>query len=427
MSERSERTNVTGLRRPNEGSWHRPDVVVVGAGLAGLNAARLLCAAGLEVAVLEAGDAAGGRVRTDRVDGVLLDRGFQLFNPAYPQAPRVFDLDALQLRTFGAGVMVAHGNTRQVLADPRRMPREALSAVRLPIGSLREKLAFARWAAVVGFGRADRIKRQPDTSLAEGLRARGLTGALTTGVLRPFLAGVLAEDEFATSLRLAELLVRSFVRGTPGVPAAGMQALPDQLVAGLPAGTLHLNTPVTTVRPGSLDSAEGIWQPRAVLVAAGPLASAALIGAPAPYVRALTTFYHLAPRSPAKKPLLHVDSDRRGPLVNTAVITDAAPSYAPGRTLIASTVLGERPDVELEARTHAALVYGVDVTGWEHIATYPIAAALPATPPGTALRRPVALGDGLFTAGDHRDTASIQGALVSGRRAAAAVRTYLGA
>ncbi len=404
------------------------DVVVVGAGLAGLNAARLLTAAGLEVAVLESSDGPGGRVRTDRVDGVLLDRGFQLFNPSYPDAPRAFDLDALQLCSFDAGVTVAHGDTRHVLADPRRLPREMLGALRLPLGSLREKVAFARWAAEVGYGPAARIKRRTDTSLVDGLGRRGLNGALTIGVVRPFLAGVLAEDQFATSMRLAELLVRSFVRGTPGVPATGMQALPDQLAAHLPEGALHLNTKVTAVRTGSVESTHGTWRAEAVIVAAGPLASADLIGVVPPAVNSLTTFYHLAPSSPGARALLHIDAEARGPLVNTAVMTDAAPSYAPGRTLIASTVLGADGSVATEGRVrrHAGIVYGTDPSAWEHIATYPIRAALPSTPPGTPLRAPVDLGDGLFTAGDHRDTASIQGALVSGRRAAEAVRIAIG-
>jgi phytoene dehydrogenase-like protein len=60
------------------------DVVVVGAGLAGLQSARRLERLGLRVTVLEAGDAVGGRVRTDKVDGFLCDRGFQVLNPSYP-------------------------------------------------------------------------------------------------------------------------------------------------------------------------------------------------------------------------------------------------------------------------------------------------------------------------------------------------------
>ena len=74
---------------------------------------------------------------------------------------------------------------------------------------------------------------------------------------------------------------------------------------------------------------------------------------------------------------------------------------------------------------HAGVIYGTDTTAWRHVASYPIPDALPDTPPGTGIRRPVALGSGRYVAGDHRDTASLQGALVSGRRVAAAVRRTL--
>jgi predicted NAD/FAD-dependent oxidoreductase len=407
---------------------HTAEVVVVGAGLAGLRAALELSSAGLEVAVLEAGDAAGGRVRTDRVDGMLLDRGFQLLNPAYPQAPVVFDLAALDLHSFGAGVVVAHGRRRDVLADPRRMPRYALDGVRFPLGSVREKLAFVRWAAGLGYCPASRRTRSRDAAdveLAVRLRAVGLTGPLTDGVLRPFLAGVLAEDRFGTSARFAELLVRSFVRGTPALPAAGMQALPDQLAARLPAGALHLDSPVRAVRTDGVDADTGSWRARAVVVASDPCTAARLTDRPEPSMRPLTTWYHLAPRSPARAPLLHVDAERRGPLVNTGVLTDVVPSYAPGRTLVSSSALGT--DVSDDAaRAHLAVIYGVATAEWELVASYRIPGALPATPPGTPLRQPVELGTGLFVAGDHRDTASLQGALVSGRRAARAVLARLG-
>jgi phytoene dehydrogenase-like protein len=403
------------------------DVVVIGAGLAGLVAARVLCGAALDVVLLEAQDGPGGRVRTDCVDGMLLDRGFQLLNPSYPQAPRTFDLRGLRLRPFEAGTMVAHGNRRHVVGDPRRMPKDALGALLLPLGSLREKLAFARWIAEIGFGPAARIKRGDDSSLADELRRRGIHGGLADGVLRPFLAGVLGEDEFRTSRRLAELLVRSFVRGTPALPEDGMQALPDQLAARLPDGVLRLATPATAVRAGAVDTAAGTITTRAVVVATDAPAAAELTGARSPSVRALTTFYHVAPSSPATRRLLHLDADRRGPLVNTAVLTDTVPSYAPERTLVSSTVLGADASAEMEraVRAHAAIIYGTDTSRWEHVASYPIPHALPDTPPGTPVRQEVSLGDGLYVAGDHRDTASIQGALVSGRRVAAAVRRDL--
>ncbi|MEO6702919.1 MAG: NAD(P)/FAD-dependent oxidoreductase [Jatrophihabitantaceae bacterium] len=402
---------------------HAVDVVVVGAGLAGLAAARKLTLAGRQVLLAEAADAVGGRVRTDQLDGLLLDRGFQLLNPAYPEVRRVVDLDALRLQPFEAGAVIAHGSGRGVVGDPRRLPRDLPSTLRLPLGSWREKIALARWAVEIGYGPVKRLKAQADLSLAEALGRRGLDGALTSGVLRPFLAGVLGEDELATSAVFAELLVRSFVRGTPAIPAGGMQALPEQLAAGLPAGTLSLLTKVNGLHGSRVETDRGEVRARAVLVAADPVTAATLTGLPSPTMRALTTFYYLAERPPTDRALLHLDADRRGPLVNTAVISNAAPSYAPGRHLVAATTLGSDASTgaELAARKHAGLIYGCASADWELVASYPIAGALPDTPPGTLLRRDVRLGEGRYVAGDHRDTSSIQGALVSGRRAAEAV------
>ncbi|MDP9118593.1 MAG: FAD-dependent oxidoreductase [Actinomycetota bacterium] len=398
------------------------DVAVVGAGLAGLTAARVLCDAGLAVAILEAGDEPGGRVRTDRVDGILLDRGFQLLNAAYPQFRRV-DLAPLRLQEFDAGVVIAHGGVRSIASDPRRSPRDLAATARLPLGSVREKLACLRWALEVGYGPPRRIKGRRDESLEATLRRRRINGRLADGVLRPFLAGVLGEEELRTSTVLAELLVRAFVRGTPALPTAGMRALPDQLASALPTGVLHRNVTVRAVTDAQVATDRGTVRTRAVVVAADPRSAAALAGMPAPQMRSLTTFYHRADESPSTRALLHVDADRRGPAVNTAVVTNAAPTYAPGQCLIATTVLGSDagPKMEAAARRHAGIIYGVDPAGWELLASYPIADALPDTPPGTPLRKPVRLSPSLFVAGDHRDTPSLQGAMVSGRRAASAV------
>ncbi len=126
--------------------------------------------------------------------------------------------------------------------------------------------------------------------------------------------------------------------------------------------------------------------------------------------------------------MLVLDGDRGGPLVNTVVLSQAAPSYAPGRVLVSSSALGchGSAEAEREARAHAARLHGVRPGGWEHVATYVIPEALPAMPPPHDFRRPVRLAPGLYVAGDHRDSGSIQGALVSGRRAADAVLADLG-
>jgi phytoene dehydrogenase-like protein len=404
------------------------DVVVVGAGLAGLSCALELWRAGVSVAVLEQSDSVGGRVRTDRVDGMLLDRGFQQLNPAYPALSGLVDLDALDLRAFEAGVVVASNGNRTVLADPRRSPKDVLGALSSETGRLLEKVKFASYVARAAWLPADRVKSRADCSIGMALDRAGVSGRLRRAVINPFLAGVLAEDGQDTSRVFTDLLLRTFAKGSPGLPAHGMQALPDQLAARLPAGTLHLRHTARSVTGGAVAVDGGTWRARAVVVAADPAAAARMLGLSRPRMRASTAHYYWAASSPASRRMLHIDGDRSGPVLNTSVVSDVATTYCTAGALISSSVLGARDDTETAdlVRRQLGRIYGADTSGWERVATYPITDALPAMMPPLRVRQAVDLGDGLFVAGDHRDTASIQGALVSGRRAASAVLRRLG-
>ena len=399
------------------------DVVIVGAGLAGLAAARHLVSSGLAVRVLEASDGVGGRVRSERVDGITVDRGFQLLNPAYPEARRVLDLDALALRSFEPGVLLATADRRTRVSDPRRRPGDLLATALHAPGTRGDQLRFARYAAHVLRADPRALREAVDSTVGEAWRP---FGALTTDALAPFLTGVLFDDSLGTSRRFVDLLLRSFVLGTPAVPASGMQAMPDQLARGL---DVELGTAVRAVTATSATTDGGVVAARAVVVATDPVAAGALLpGLDVPVMRSGTTWWHLAD-VPGEaltdgRGILVLDPQRRGPVVNTVVVSNAAPSYAEGsRALVATTALGLETE-EDDVRAHLALLHGVDTRRWDTVAVHRIAGAVPAVAPGTSLRRPVRHGD-VFVAGDHRDTASIQGALVSGRRTAASVLAAL--
>jgi predicted NAD/FAD-dependent oxidoreductase len=225
---------------------------------------------------------------------------------------------------------------------------------------------------------------------------------------------------------MVSMLLRSFARGVPSVPALGMQALPDQLAARLRSGSVHLGTRVTDVERGLVRTDAGRVETDAAVVAVDPV-TACELGVPGARMRSLTTWWYAADEPPADRPLLHIDAERRGPVANTVVMTGAAPTYSSdGQALVAVTAVGARPDVEALARVHAGELYGVDTAHWQLLRADVIERALPEHPAGQPLRRRVALGGGLFVAGDHRDTPSIQGALVSGRRVADAVAASLG-
>ncbi|TWD83320.1 flavin-dependent amine oxidoreductase [Kribbella amoyensis] len=400
-------------------------MIVVGAGLAGLNCALTLQDRGLSVTVLEAGDAVGGRVRTDVIDGYRCDRGFQLLNPSYPAVRRYVDLPALDLRSFAAGVAVAGDAGTTVVGDPRRQPgligRSLLSGFARPL----ELTRLAAWAAPA-LGPVSRLLDGPDMTLKESLDEAGVDGRIRREILEPFLAGVLASDDGSTSAKFVRLLVRSFLLGTPAVPADGMAALPEQL-AGRLREPVRLGETVTAIESGpKVRTTAGEEPARAVVVATDPTTAGAVVRVRAPRMKGLRTYWFAADDAPRTDNLLVVDGRRDGPVVNTAVMTTAAPSYAPaGRQLIQATTLYPTEATESEVRIQLTRMYGRSAGAWEVVVRHDIAEALPDQLPPLEARQPVDLGDGLYVAGDHRDTASIQGALVSGRRAANTVAAAL--
>jgi phytoene dehydrogenase-like protein len=407
------------------------DVVVVGAGLAGLRAARTVARAGRSVVVCEADDGVGGRVRTDVVDGFLVDRGFQILNTSYPALRAAVDLDALDLRRFvpGAAVRDADGRLHR-LADPRRVPTWAPRTALDGLLGLQDKARIAALALRSLAVPPGRQATAPERTTAEELARWGLGGRPTETFLRPFLSGVLGDRDLETSSRVFSLFWRSFALGDLTLPSRGIGAVPAQLAARLPAGTVLTDTPVERVAPGRVETPRGTVRAGAVIVATEGTAAARLLDGRvrAPRTFALTTQYHVVTEPPTRQALLHLDG-AGGPIVNTLVLTAAAPSYSPDhRHLVQSTVLGPDPLPAADLRRELARLWGTPVGAWDELATVRVPRALPAAVPPTpaGLRHPVDLGDGLFVAGDHRDTPSTQGALVSGRRTAEEALRYLG-
>ncbi|MGN6742157.1 MAG: NAD(P)/FAD-dependent oxidoreductase [Amnibacterium sp.] len=398
------------------------DVLVVGAGLAGLAAALRLTAAGRGVRVLEAADGPGGRMRSDRVDGFTIDQGFQVLNTAYPELARLGVLGALPLREFVRGALLRHGDRLTLVADPRREPDGALGLLTGVLGSVAERAALGAFLARLAYGSGEAIRRREDVAFAEVLRRWRIDGAPTEHLLRPFLAGVLLEDRLTTSSRFVEAVLRTFVRGRVVVPSGGMGAVPALLADGLPAGTIAYGSPVAAVRPGAVDlEGGGTLTADAVVVAADPVRAAGLLGTPAPPMHAVTTVWHAVDEPPERRPILVLDTEH-GPVANSVVMTAAAPEYASdGRALVASSSLGPEPLPDDVLRATLTRLWGVEAGGWEEVAVTRVPGALPALPGGSRLRRPERLADGLLVAGDWRATPSSQGALASGRRAAEAI------
>ena len=394
-------------------------VLIVGAGVAGLACGLDLTAAGVPVQILDASDGVGGRMRTDQVGGFLLDRGFQVFNTSYPQVKRRINLRALQLRPFTPGVLLHAGDRRLRFADPTRQLSGVADLLRGRLAGPSDAIALARLCAADMLLPVGLIKNQPDRTTIAALTEEGISPALCELFFRPFLSGVFLEDELETSGRFFHLVWRSMLRGTLCLPRRGIQAVPEQLAAALPAGTVRLETPVRALTADGVLCGDGTEIPaRAVIVATGAAEAAALLpGLSVPATRTVTTFYHAAPSAPLAEPALLVDTERK--ILNTVVLTEVTAAYAAdGRALISTSVLGDASGREPDVRARIAEMYGADASGWEHLATYPVYGALPAMPAPHPLSRPTRVAPRRYVCGDHRATGSVQGAMASGTRAA---------
>ncbi len=408
------------------------DVVIVGAGLAGLVCAQDLARAGFECRVLEASDGVGGRVRTDRVDGFLLDRGFQVVLTGYPQVQQRFDVDALELCLFDPGAIVRVRGGFHRVVDPLRRPLQIASTVAAPIGTLADKARLARMIIDVRRHPVRRLLRRPDTTTAVRLANAGFSPRMIASFWLPLFAGIQLDPDLEVSSRRFDVILRMLAVGATGVPRFGMGALAAQLASTLPDDTVRLGARVARIDESGvwLDDGERVTARAVVVATEGPSAHR-LLGArmPDPGSRAAACCWFAAPSAPMPGRTLMLDGERSGPAKNVAVMSGVSPSYAPpSRALIAAAVPGPDaldPTVTDRVREQLARWFDSHTSDWEHLRTDVIAHGQPAQRPPFGPKQRVALGDGLFVCGDHRDTASTQGAMFSGERAAAAVLRHL--
>jgi phytoene dehydrogenase-like protein len=403
-------------------------VVIIGAGVAGLCCALRLQEKNIPCVILEASDAPGGRVRTDSVEGFLLDRGFQVLPTAYPEARRLLDFKALRLRTFTPGALVRMNNRFHRVSDPFREPWNLPATLLAPIGSVADKLAIARLRHHVRQGTVEEIWTRPETSALETLRSFGFSPRIIDSFFRPFFGGIFLETELATSSRMMEFVFRMFSEGRAALPAGGIGAIPAQLAGRLLPGTLRTDARVELIGEGRvvLRTAERVPAAAVVIATEAPEAARLLPELHPPGFHDTACLYFAAAKAPVSRPVLVLNGEGNGPVDNLCVPSAVAPTYAPaGQALVSATVVGaasaDEKSLEIEVRRHLTSWFGIAVADWRHLRTDRIPLALPARRSLEPAVLPVRRRPGLYLCGDHRETPSLQGAMASGRRAAEAV------
>mgnify|MGYP000094163426 FL=1 len=381
-------------------------VVVIGAGLAGMNAAIQLQNAGREVVVLEAADRAGGRVQSDQIDGFTCDRGFQLINAKYPELAALNILSELDFRFADRALNIAIEDRSHRLGDPRKYPFSAFDSA---TGSIFEKFALIKALA---------RKPKPELSIEEYLVASGL-GRTFERVLQPFLRGVYLTDLTKIAAPAGLEIINTFVSGKPGLPSRGVGAL--SVVMARRVSDLRLGVTVNSIKSGLVTTSVGEIPASEIIVATDSTTAAQLLElGSVPKLAGCTTWYHSAPTAPVTHGQLIVDGQNRGAVINTLVISNFIAEYAPARKNLISTTT-DTGITESEVRRHLATLYACDNRDWELIAKYEIPAALPIGAKGMTQPIQSFVREGIYLAGDGQVSPSQNGALKSGRLAAMAV------
>jgi phytoene dehydrogenase-like protein len=400
------------------------DVLVVGAGLSGLSCAAHLYRAGVNVHVVEATDGVGGRVRSDIVDGFTLDRGFQVVLTEYPELHSQLDVSALDLRLFSPGAAVWLHGKAHIVSDPFREPLTTASTVTAPIGSVFDKARIALLRNRLRRRSSPELLRGNDISTLESLQQSGFSPKIIDRFFRPLVGGIQLDPTLSASRRMFDVIFKALGSGAAGVPAGGMQQISDQLHSQLPAGSVSLSTQVASVDSSGvlLQDGSSISANTIVVATDGPTASQ-LIGLPDVQSRSVSCIYFAAPTAPVDHKYIILNGEHDGPALNVAVMSNVSSRYAPdGQHLIAAAVPRSLDsDLEFDVRQQLHRWWGSQVDDWRHLRSYRIPHGQPDQSPPFSPKEKVRLSDSLYVCGDHRDTASIQGALFSGRRCAEAI------
>lgn len=413
-------------------------IIIVGAGLAGLTTARALQSRGMAITVLEASDGVGGRVRSDMVDGCILDRGFQVLFDAYPAVNRWLSLPDLELQAFDPGAIICRDGQQSVLTDPLRDWSDAWPAIWSDAATPFDKLRVLMLSVVLRQQTIRQIRAQEDMPTIDYLRRYGFSEQTISRFFAPFYGGIFLDRSLQTSAKCFLFDFKMLADGRTVVPKYGMGEISNQLAAGLNTDTsVRLSTPVAgLVREG--DRVVGVRLRDDQVI----LANAVVLAVPAPMAQQLsgialptdgldtvTIYWHgTRPLSHRKKIWLNAHADA---FVNNAVqISAVAPSYAPiGEHLLSATVLGipdmSDEDIYQRAERDLSRMLGDDapLASYRRMRMYRIPFAQFRQPAGIHPQLPTnhTLLPGLFLAGEYTEASSINAAMISGEKAAKAV------
>ena len=398
-----------------------PEFVVVGAGIAGLTTAKILSENNKEVLLIEKSDSAGGRVQTDKYEGFLLDHGFQVLLTAYPEVHNQLDLSSLNLKPFEPGATIFKNGTFSKIGDPFRNFSSIAPTTFTRAINFHDKMKLLQLRYELIKEKNLQINKTDDEKIIETLKKFGFSTNAIDSFFKPLIGGIQLDPELNGSARLSLLILKMLFLGDAAVPERGMGSISEQLLEKVGENNILFNAQVEKIEGKKIFISEGkSFSPSNLIIATESPAAAKLFGNEIAPSKSVSCVYFSAPEAPTKSKAILLNGENKGLGLNVAVMTNISSSYSSTcEALIAVAIPGQLVSDSIQpVITQMKNWFGDIVDDWKHLKTFSIEHGQPALRPGDSFRKKIKVNDGIFMCGDHRDTPSIQGAMVSGRRTA---------
>ncbi len=403
-------------------------IFIVGAGISGLIAAIELEAAGFRPTILEASDRIGGRVKTEEIDGFLLDRGFQVLLTAYPEAKKYLDYDLLNLKAFEPGAIIMNPGNSFAIHDPIRSPFKIIDMAISPVGTLKDKFKIFQLTQSLKSKSIEQIFLEPSTTTLDFLISYGFSQKIIDNFFKPFFRGIFLENELETSSRMFKFIFKMFGKENAAIPERGMGAIPEQLANRLERTAVRLKTKVEKIEGLQihLEGGEKLDADK-IIIATNPRWVLPQLVKNYKSKGKVVTLYYSLEKSFMANPMIGLVPDDRFLINNLVFLTDVNKSYSKtGRALLSVSItapvtvdesLSKKIAIELEALS------GIKAEYFKFLKSFEINDALPDIQDVKYTMHPHydQLYDHCFQAGDYLLHGSINAAMTSGRIAAEAL------
>jgi len=399
---------------------------IIGAGVSGLIAARVLENHGFSPVIIEATDRVGGRVKTDLIGGYRLDHGFQVLLTAYPAAQKYLDYKALELQKFLPGASIFLNNGQKLIVDPLRSPSLLFSTLFSGIGTLSDKIRILKLNLYLKKKSLTTIFAENEQTTHSYLTNLGFSEDIITNFFKPFFSGIFLETKLETSSRMFEFVYKMFGEGHATLPKSGIEAIPKQLLENLKTTILKYNTKVETLKETEITLNDGTYLKSDYTIIATEAIELVsnLKNQSTAWKSCVTLYFETDVRVIAKK-LIGLIS-KPGTLVNNIFYNSSLDArIKPANELLSVTV------IDTQSLSHEVLIKAVKeelqsycgITTTKLIKLYHIPRALPRLDNLKYDMMPseTRLSNSLFLAGDTQLNGSLNAAMISGERAALGV------